>query len=236
MIYKNRTSKWLLSTYLLTLTTIGFVAFLVAGCEQKPLTDPTEVKETAKATNEIEVKTPEIKKVYTVVEEQPVFPGGQSKMYEFMGENMKYPEAASRANVSGRVFLSFVVSETGEIGDIQVLKGLGFGCDEEAIRVLKAFPRWIPAKQDGKPVSVKYNLPINFQLENSVKRKTSFKIDVDKADALYILDGKVMENFDIKSISTNDIESIDVLKGESALAQYGEKGKNGVILITMKKI
>jgi len=236
MIYKNRTSKWLLSTYLLTLTSIGLIAFLVAGCEQKPLADATEVKEMAKSTNEVKVETPEIKKVYTVVEEQPMFPGGQSKMYEFMGENMKYPEAASRANVSGRVYLSFVVSETGEIGDIQVLKGIGFGCDEEAIRVLKAFPKWIPAKQDGRAVSVKYNLPINFQLKNKIDRKTSVKIDLDKANALYILDGKVMENFDIKSVSTNDIESIDVLKGESALTQYGEKGKNGVIMITMKKI
>jgi len=108
---------------------------------------------------------PEPEKVFTVVEQQPEFPGGTSEMYKYLGKNIKYPSAASRANVSGRVFMSFVVNVDGSIQDVAVLKGLGFGCDEEAIRVVKAMPKWKPGKQSGRAVRVKYNLPINFQLE-----------------------------------------------------------------------
>ncbi|WP_149241530.1 energy transducer TonB [Dyadobacter sp. 32] len=108
---------------------------------------------------------PEPEKVFTVVEQQPEFPGGTSEMYKYLGKNIKYPSAASRANVSGKVFMSFVVNVDGSIQDVTVLKGLGFGCDEEAMRVVKAMPKWKPGKQSGRAVRVKYNLPINFQLE-----------------------------------------------------------------------
>ncbi|CAG5071695.1 hypothetical protein DYBT9623_03686 [Dyadobacter sp. CECT 9623] len=108
---------------------------------------------------------PEPEKVFTVVEQQPEFPGGTTEMYKYLSKNIKYPSAASRANVSGRVFMSFVVNTDGSIQDVSVLKGLGFGCDEEAIRVVKAMPKWKPGKQSGRAVRVKYNLPINFQLE-----------------------------------------------------------------------
>ncbi len=107
------------------------------------------------------------KKIFTVVENQPKFPGGVKEMYRFIGNNIKYPEAAVRANVEGRVFIAFVVTESGEITNIEVLKGLGFGMDEEAIRVVKAFPNWTPGSQDGKSVNTRYNLPINFQLQET---------------------------------------------------------------------
>ena len=108
---------------------------------------------------------PEPEKIFTVVEQQPEFQGGASEMYKYLSKNIKYPSAASRANVSGRVFMSFVVNVDGSITDVSVLKGLGFGCDEEAIRVVKAMPKWKPGKQSGRAVRVKFNLPINFQLE-----------------------------------------------------------------------
>ena len=108
---------------------------------------------------------PKEETVFTVVEQQPEFPGGMAALGQFLGKNIRYPAAASRANVSGRVFVSFVVNTDGQIYDVQVLKGLGFGTDEEAIRVIKAMPKWKPGKQSGRPVRVKYNLPISFQLE-----------------------------------------------------------------------
>ncbi len=103
--------------------------------------------------------------IYTVVEQQPEFPGGIKAMYEFLGANIKYPEAAAKANVQGKVFLNFTITKEGEIRDIQILKGLGFGADQESIRVMSAMPRWKPGMQDGKPVNVKYNLPIAFQID-----------------------------------------------------------------------
>ena len=117
-----------------------------------------------------EIQTPEQPvegKVFTVVEKQPEFPGGVKAMYQFLEKNIKYPSAAARSEVSGRVFLSFIITSQGKIQDVKVLKGIGFGCDEEALRVVSAFPNWIPGSQDGKPVAVKFNLPIHFQIENS---------------------------------------------------------------------
>lgn len=103
--------------------------------------------------------------IFTTVEQQPEFPGGISSMYKFIGENIKYPSAAQRANVSGKVFVKFVVEKDGTIGDVQILKGIGFGCDEEATRVIKSMPKWSPGKQNGRNVRVYYTMPVNYQLE-----------------------------------------------------------------------
>ena len=103
-------------------------------------------------------------KIFTIVEKNPEFPGGMAALGEFLVTNIQYPPAASRAHVSGRVFISFVINTDGSLQDITILKGIGFGADEEAVRVMKAMPRWKPGTQDGKPVRVKYNLPINFQM------------------------------------------------------------------------
>jgi periplasmic protein TonB len=108
---------------------------------------------------------PKEEQVFTVVEQQPEFSGGMAALGQYLSKNLRYPAAAQRANVSGRVFVSFVVNTDGSIQDVSVLKGLGFGTDEEAIRVIKAMPKWRPGKQSGRPVRVKYNLPINFTLE-----------------------------------------------------------------------
>jgi periplasmic protein TonB len=121
-------------------------------------TGPTKVE----AAVEVEKKEDEI---FTVVEQQPEFPGGMSALGQFLSKNIRYPAAAQRANVSGRVFVSFVVNTDGSIQDVTTLKGLGFGTDEEAIRVVKSMPKWRAGKQSGRPVRVKYNLPINFTLE-----------------------------------------------------------------------
>jgi TonB family protein len=103
--------------------------------------------------------------IFSVVDEPPSFPVGMTALNSFLGTNIRYPSAAQRANVSGKVFVSFVVNTDGSIQDVVVFKGLGFGTDEEAVRVVKLMPKWKPGKQSGRPVRVKYNLPINFQLE-----------------------------------------------------------------------
>jgi TonB family protein len=104
--------------------------------------------------------------VYAVVEEQPTFPGGTDTFITYLGEHIKYPAAAARANVEGQVFVRFVITDQGQITRVKVLKGIGFGCDEEAARVVREMPRWIPARQNGKPVNIQYHLPIAFRLED----------------------------------------------------------------------
>ncbi len=111
--------------------------------------------------------------VFTVVEQNPEFPGGLSELGKYLGRNIRYPSAAQRANVQGKVFVQFVVGKDGDIRDPKILKGIGFGCDEEALRVTLNMPKWNPGKQNGKEVAVQYNLPISFVLEKSNAKKES---------------------------------------------------------------
>jgi periplasmic protein TonB len=105
------------------------------------------------------------KEIFTVVEEQPGYPGGDEARIRFLQENIKYPEEAKELGVQGKVFVTFVVEVDGSITDVRVLRGIGAGCDEEAIRVVKSMPRWVPGKQRGQPVRVQFNLPIKFTLQ-----------------------------------------------------------------------
>lgn len=103
--------------------------------------------------------------IFTIVEDMPSFPGGEAKLFEYLGKNIKYPQIAKEAGISGIVYVNFVVGTNGKINDVKVLRGIGGGCDEEAIRVVKNMPQWTPGKQRGKPVKVSYNLPIRFSLK-----------------------------------------------------------------------
>lgn len=126
-------------------------------------TPPTQVK-TAET---IAVELPEEDNTpFLTVEVQPSFMGGNSEMYKFLGKNLKYPSAAQRANIQGKVFLSFIVEKDGSITDIETMKGIGFGCDEEAMRVVKLMPKWIAGKQNGRNVRVKFTIPVFFRLDD----------------------------------------------------------------------
>lgn len=111
-----------------------------------------------------EIKGPD---VFTVVEEMPEFPGGTTEMIKYIQKNLQYPAVARDLGLGGKCFLKFVVSETGAITKIELLKGvLGCReCDEEAKRVIQNMPNWKPGKQNGRAVSVYFNLPINFQVK-----------------------------------------------------------------------
>ncbi|MCB0402963.1 MAG: energy transducer TonB [Flavobacteriales bacterium] len=103
--------------------------------------------------------------VFTIVENMPEFPGGQKKLFEYLGKSIKYPPAAKANGISGKVYVNFTVNKDGKITDVKVLRGVHDLLDKEAIRVVEAMPAWTPGKQRGKPVRVSYNLPINFILK-----------------------------------------------------------------------
>ena len=103
--------------------------------------------------------------VYQIVEEMPQYPGGETAMMEYVAKNVVYPKEAQEKGISGRVFVGFIVEKDGSIGEVKLLRGIGGGCDEEAIRVIKGMPKWKPGKQEGKPVRVSYQMPINFRLQ-----------------------------------------------------------------------
>jgi len=109
--------------------------------------------------------TGETSKVHTWVEEMPVFPGGEAAMLQYLSTNIRYPSVAREGNLTGIVYISFVVDKNGEIDNIQLVKGIGGGCEEEAIRVIKKMPQWRPGKQNGQSVNVQYMLPVAFRLK-----------------------------------------------------------------------
>jgi protein TonB len=103
--------------------------------------------------------------IFTIVEDMPSFPGGDAALMQYLGNNIKYPAIAKDAGIQGTVYVTFVVNEKGKVQDVKVLRSIGGGCDEEAIRVVENMPTWSPGKQRGKPVKVQYNLPIRFTLK-----------------------------------------------------------------------
>lgn len=198
-------------------------------------------------------------------EKSPEFPGGMAALQQFIASNLKYPEPARRANVEGMVLTGFTVTKDGAIKDLVITKGIGFGCDAEALKLIMKMPKWTPATQNGEPVDAKYNLPISFVLDETTKIKLSQtkkdetivllengKVIQEKklggnqystfstgiavgTEPLYILDGKEITKSEEMKIDPEYIDKISVLKGEAAIKLYGNRAKNGVILITLKK-
>lgn len=138
--------------------------------EQIELNLDLEITEEA-AIQQVIVSVPELveveekaEEIFTIVEQQPSPVGGMAAFYKYVGDNLKYPDMASRMNIQGRVFVQFVIEKDGSITDVQVVKGIGAGCDEEAVRVVSQAPAWEPGKQRGRPVRVRMILPIVFRL------------------------------------------------------------------------
>lgn len=104
-------------------------------------------------------------KPFTTVEQMPTYPGGETEMYSFIGKQLKYPVTAQESGIQGRVIVRFVVTSTGEISDVKVLRGIDPACDKEAMRVVKMMPKWVPGKQNGRNVAVYFTLPIIFKLQ-----------------------------------------------------------------------
>ncbi|MBL4736045.1 MAG: energy transducer TonB [Flavobacteriales bacterium] len=102
--------------------------------------------------------------IFTIVEQMPQFGGGEADLLNYLGKNIKYPQMAKESGISGIVYVTFVVGKAGKVADVRVLRGIGGGCDKEAVRVVKSMPDWKAGKQRGKPVSVQYNLPVRFVL------------------------------------------------------------------------
>ena len=103
--------------------------------------------------------------IFQIVEEMPSYPGGDKALMEYIAKNIKYPQIARESGIQGRVFVGFVVEPDGHVSNVKLLRGIGGGCDEEAMRVIKSMPKWKPGKQRGKAVRVSYQIPVMFKLQ-----------------------------------------------------------------------
>ena len=196
-------------------------------------------------------------KVFTAVEQSPQFPGGIQAFGHYLATNIHYPAHSREKGIQGRVIVSFVVEKDGSLSNIHIARGVADDIDREALRVIQASPQWIPGRQNGKLVRVAYTVPISFTLEGQSKPNKTADVTIDEgqhpatplvlrsdtgnntvlvtgnAKPLYILDGKEVTN--LMTVNPNDIESISVLKDKSAIALYGSRGTNGVVIIKTKR-
>lgn len=140
----------------------------VPSSRSVPTTTDKPVQQVPKATvrsrSSSDSQTASSFKVYDVVDEMPLFPGGPAALFEYLSRNIKYPVVAEENGVQGRVVVTFIVESNGSISDVQVINSVDPSLDREAIRVVKSMPRWIPGKQSGVPVRVKYTVPVTFWL------------------------------------------------------------------------
>ena len=181
-------------------------------------------------------------KIHEVVEVQPEFHGGMKEMAKYIQSNLRYPEAAAKVSAEGKAFVQFVVKADGSIENVEIMRSSGNeSLDAEALRVVKAMPKWRPAMNKGKAVNVKFVLPVVFKLQ---KKAAVIELEGGSAavnkehNAAFVVDGELYEG-DITDINSLDIESMTVVKKEQLSAEELEKykagDKDGVIFITMKK-
>ena len=181
--------------------------------------------------------------VFEVAEEMPEFPGGgMSALMSYLKDNMRYPASAKEKGTQGRVTVQFVVDKDGSIKEPKLLRSVDKDMDAEALRLISNMPKWKPGRQKGQPVAVKYTVPVMFSLDDDKLEKTSSANGItvegyagNGKEPLYIVDGKEVTPSVMSALDPNKIERVTVLKDKSATELYGEKGKNGVLLITLKQ-
>jgi protein TonB len=128
--------------------------------------NPIDIQESSPGTIGNSTSTTESMELHTLnsIENYPEFPGGQAAFIKFLSRNLKYPHIAAEKGIMGKVLISFIIEKNGKLSNIKILRGIGYGCDEEAIRVLEKSPEWKPGMQNKQHVRVAYTLPINFSL------------------------------------------------------------------------
>lgn len=163
------------------------------------------------------------------IEKMPEFPGGVQRLAEYIKSNINLPSGLDSTQLIDRMLLSFVVQKDGSISGVKVLRSSGSeAVDAVALKTVSGMPKWSPALVDAKPVSVQYTLPVALPSGN----RKSVKLP---PNVLYVLDGKLVKHEQVEALTPDQIASIEVLKGENAEKQYGVEGRNGVIIITLKK-
>ena len=217
---------------------------------------PVDVCMTVQFTNvskDVDVKTvPEDDddKVYQVCEKAPEFPGGMDAMMKYLYENIKYPAEAEAAGKDGRAIVQFIVKKDGSIGNVEIIRSSGDNSlDTEAIRVIASMPKWNPGTQGGKPVNVKFALPVVFKVQKSAKKLSGTHNIDDKGSVsvpnahnmAIVINGRFYDGDNLKDIQlkSEDIESVTVVSIDQLTGKDHEKckalGKKGVIYIDMKK-
>lgn len=192
---------------------------------------PQEVKDDLKGTH-----------VFDVVEQMPEYSdGGMAGLMKYFKENFVFPVELNEMAPMGRVIVQFVVQKDGSISNAIVLRGVDPLIDAEAIRLVNAMPKWKPGMQGGKPVAVKYTVPVKFSLDDAADKLASGNLTlkttpVDYSDKLILVNGKEVSPDVFEALSPDRIQSISILKDRESISQYtSDASKKAVFLIDLKK-
>lgn len=242
MITKNKSRNAKLLKYALALPALAilFMAFSYSSLYSNKNTTDTNIENNV-------LTDPSDTTIFQVVEEMPYYKGcedqelikvelikcAQEKMLEHVYKNIRYPKIAREAGVEGMVVIRFIVDKNGKVKKPEIVRNIGAGCGEEALKVVSSLGDWNPGKQRGKKVSVYYNLPVKFKLDHKENNDKDITLKYGENEPLFVINGEKYRGDIEKKISPDDIESIEVLKGEKAIEKYGEDGKNGVVEIVV---
>ena len=245
MMLKQPSSAWRRLAWLAILPFLAGTMFLVnpARAKAAPI-DPETLTVSQETALEAPTAPEDTTKAhpYNLIEVKPTFNGGDAGEFSrWVNGNLRYPENAKNAGIQGRIVLQFTIGKDGKLGDVKVLRGIDPDLDAEAVRVVSASPDWTPGYVKGEPVKVTYTFPVIFQLRGKkddapatdAPQKASIQIRGNMDGVLFLLDGKEIPSMD--GVDPQTIESVNVIKGEEAVKQYGEKARNGVVQITSKK-
>ena len=223
------------------------------GMESKNISVKDCIKQTDKtirltsATNELDLTvspsapkpTVQNGETFTVVEQMPEYPGGMKALMSYLAENIQYPAECQKAGIQGRVIVQFVVKADGSLDNFEIKRSVNPLLDAEALRVIKTTPKWKPGTQHGKPVDVKFTIPVTFSLPDKPKEHTPTGNISDSSltlkKTLFIIDGKEVEPKALNEINPDQISSINVIKDGTGVTIFGPKARDGVILITTKR-
>ena len=166
MMNQKKSNRWMMlkALFVIPVATLAVSVFANTS-DMSSMAKAANTTTNTLSTTNMQPQQPDTK-VFVVVEEMPKFKGGESAMMEFLMMNMKYPQTAVKAKQQGRVIVGFIVRKDGTVSDVHITRSVGYDVlDKEAMRVVKSMPAWEPGKQNGKPVNVKYNVPITFRLK-----------------------------------------------------------------------
>jgi TonB family protein len=174
---KKRSAPWSLIKVAAALPELLAVLFLLAAGSANNLSaQDTQQKTTPQQQQAISQEKPSSEQeVFIFVEKMPSYPGGEEAIMKFLLDNIKYPELARTNGIQGTVYVKFIVEKDGSVTNVNLQRGIGGGCDEEAVRVVSIMPKWISGKQNGKTVRVQFILPIKFALDSKTDKKEGEK-------------------------------------------------------------
>lgn len=260
MMFKKQSSPWMRLRYLYVLPAVGFAvsASALSGVQNLAeeiskaevshlFADGTAVSEKMSAEVPIPVlgrmsgPSQDNETVCDNPEVKPEFPGGEMALIKHLIGTVKYPAQAFENGIEGQVVLSFVVEKDGSLSDIKILRSPDELLTAEAIRVVKTMPKWKPGMQNGKVVRSRFSLPVSFRLSGGSPEKKSedkglLATHQVSEQVAYLVDGKWLSHDEVKKIKSEDIKQVDVIKAEKAKALFGERGANGVVVITTKPV